>query len=90
MRFSTLALAAAPALVAAQDAQKGNLGFSVGTKKADGTCKSQQDYETDFDNMSKNAGVKIVRGYDANDCNFAQNILPAAKAKGAQVVLGIW
>ena len=47
MHFSTLAtavIAAAPALVAAE----GRLGWALGTKKADGSCKYTADYEADF------------------------------------------
>ena len=84
--LSTLVLAAAPALVAAS----GTLGFALGDKKTDGTCKFQVDYESDFDAISNNAGSKLVRIYAASDCNTAQQILPAAKSKGFQVVLGVW
>lgn len=89
MRFSlaiSAALAAAPALVSAT----GTLGFALGTKKGDGSCKYQQDYEDDFDAISSASGSKIVRGYSASDCNCAQYILPAAKAKGFKVLLGVW
>ncbi|KAF2401547.1 putative glucan 1,3-beta-glucosidase [Trichodelitschia bisporula] len=88
MHFSLLAaaLAVAPALVSA----KGTLGFALGTKNADGTCKAQSDYEADFDAIADASGSKLVRGYSASDCNAAQYILPAAKSKGFQVVLGIW
>lgn len=81
-----LALAASPALVSA----KGNLGFALGTKKADGSCKYTADYEADFDAISSASGSKLVRGYSASDCNCAQQILPAAKSKGFQVILGVW
>ncbi|KZF26483.1 glycoside hydrolase family 17 protein [Xylona heveae TC161] len=87
MRFSSvvpLALAAAPAVVSAA----GTLGFALGDKKADGSCKYTADYEADFDTL---AGLtKVVRGYSASDCNTAQQILPAAKNKGFQVLLGVW
>jgi len=90
MRFSAIAataLAAAPAVSAV-----GSMGFALGTKKADGSCKSQQDYEDDFTAIDTNTGgqAKVVRGYAASDCDFAKNILPAAKSKGFKVVLGIW
>jgi len=89
MRFSVavagFALAAAPLV-----AGKGTLGFALGTKKPDGTCKYQSDYEADFDAISSASGSKLVRGYAASDCNCAQYILPAAKSKGFQVVLGVW
>lgn len=90
MKFSSsvlpIALSIAPSLVSAV----GTLGFSLGTKKADGSCKAQSDYEADFDAISANSAAKIVRGYSASDCNFTQNVLPAAAKKGFQVVLGIW
>ncbi|KAF2094809.1 family 17 glycosyl hydrolase [Rhizodiscina lignyota] len=89
MRFFTtisFALAASPALGSAV----GNLGFALGTKNSDGSCKAQQDYEDDFDAIAAASGSKLVRGYAASDCNCAQYILPAAKAKGAKVILGVW
>jgi glucan 1,3-beta-glucosidase len=89
MRFSTvtpLALAIAPAAVSAA----GSLGFALGTKLSDGTCKYQADYEADFKAIAAASSAKIVRGYSASDCNNAQYILPAAKAQGFQVILGIW
>jgi glucan 1,3-beta-glucosidase len=86
MRITHLALALIPSVVSA----RGTLGFALGTKLADGSCKAQSDYESDFDTISSASGSKIVRGYSASDCNSAQYILPAAKSKGFQVVLGIW
>lgn len=83
---ASLALAAAPALAL----NKGQLGFSLGTKLPDGSCKYTADYEKDFDAIKSNAGSTIVRGYSASDCNTAQQILPAAKNKGFQVILGMW
>ena len=89
MRFSALSallLAAGPAVVSAA----GTLGFALGTKNADGSCKAQSDYESDFDAISTATGSKLVRGYSASDCNSSASILPAAKSKGFQVILGIW
>ncbi|KAK0252439.1 hypothetical protein B0A54_10374 [Friedmanniomyces endolithicus] len=83
--LATLAVAAAPTF-----AQKGNLGFALGTKKAEGTCKYTQDYEDDFSAIRSASGSTLVRGYAASDCNCAQQILPAAKNKGFKVILGIW
>ncbi|KAK1067426.1 glycoside hydrolase 3 protein [Friedmanniomyces endolithicus] len=83
--LATLAVAAVPTL-----AQKGNLGFALGTKKADGSCKYTQDYEDDFSAIQSASGSTLVRGYAASDCNCAQQILPAAKNKGFKVILGIW
>ena len=95
MRTSTIAAAlaaATPATVFAQDptALGARLGFALGTKLADGTCKYTADYEKDFDAISSQSGSTIVRGYSASDCNFAQQILPAAQNRGFQVILGIW
>lgn len=89
MRFSAVAaaLAASPAVVSAA---KGTMGFALGTKMADGSCKTQQDYADDFDAIKSASGSTLVRGYAASDCNMAKNALPAAKEKGFQVVLGIW
>ncbi|KAF2761770.1 putative glucan 1,3-beta-glucosidase [Pseudovirgaria hyperparasitica] len=89
MRFATIAATAAifaPTVVSAD----GVLGFALGTKMGDGNCKSQSDYEADFEAISSHSGSKLVRGYAASDCDAAKNILPAAKSKGFQVVLGIW
>lgn len=77
-------LAAAPAVVSA----RGTLGFSLGDKNADGTCKSTSDYEADFDSLKGLA--TLVRTYSGTECDTPQNILPAAKSKGFKVVLGIW
>lgn len=89
MRFSTVmaALAASPGVV---HAAKGTMGFALGTKMGDGSCKTQQDYADDFDAIQSNSGATLVRGYAASDCDMAKNALPAAKAKGFKVVLGIW
>lgn len=87
MRFASLislALAAAPAVVSAA----GTLGFALGDKNADGTCKATSDYEADFDTLK--AHTTLVRIYAASDCNCSANILPAAKTKGFKVVLGVW
>ncbi len=87
MRFSlmSLALAAAPILVSAA---AGNIGFALGDKKTDGTCKKQADYAADFKAISTVSS--LVRIYAASDCYTAANILPAAKAAGFKVILGIW
>ncbi|KAF7561425.1 hypothetical protein G7046_g2701 [Stylonectria norvegica] len=88
MRFSsTTFMALAPALAAAAD---GTLGFALGAKTASGACKFTADYEADFDAILANANSTLVRIYAADQCNTAQQILPAAKTKGFKVLLGIW
>lgn len=90
MRATTLIigclLAVFPFLASAQ----GTLGFALGDKKPDGSCKFQVDYEADFDAIKTNAGSSVVRVYAAADCNTAQEILPAAKSKDFKVILGVW
>lgn len=77
-------LAAVPAAVSA----RGTLGFSLGDKKPDGSCKATSDYEADFDTLKDL--TTLVRTYSASECDCAQNIIPAAKNKGFTVTLGIW
>ncbi|KAJ9255195.1 CAZyme family GH17 [Paecilomyces variotii] len=87
MRISNIlpiALAAAPVAVSAA----GTLGLALGDKNPDGSCKQTSDYEADFDQLK--SVTKLVRTYSASDCNTAKNIIPAAKAKGFKVVLGVW
>lgn len=87
MRISNIipfALAAAPVAVSAA----GTLGLSLGDKNPDGSCKKTSDYEADFDHLKSH--TTLVRTYSASDCDTAKNIIPAAKAKGFKVVLGVW
>ncbi|OTB02903.1 glycoside hydrolase family 17 protein [Hypoxylon sp. CI-4A] len=89
MRVSTIvsaAVAAGPIVASAA----GQLGFSLGNKKADGSCKEASDYTADFASISKETGSKVVRIYAASDCDVAKLILPAAKTAGFKVILGIW
>ncbi|KAI1408580.1 glycoside hydrolase family 17 protein [Hypoxylon sp. FL1857] len=89
MRFSTILSAAAAAGPIVASAA-GQMGFALGNKKADGTCKESADYTADFAAISKETGSKIVRIYAASDCDVAKLILPAAKTAGFKVILGIW
>jgi len=78
------ALVACPLAVSAA----GTLGFAVGNTNPDNSCKKQKDYEMDFEALK---GVtKVVRTYTSGGCDTAKSIIPAAKAKGFQVVLGVW
>ncbi|KAI0138123.1 glycoside hydrolase family 17 protein [Hypoxylon sp. NC0597] len=89
MRFSTILSAAAvtgPIVASAA----GQMGFALGNKKSDGSCKESADYTADFAAISKETGSKIVRIYAASDCDVAKLILPAAKTAGFKVILGIW
>lgn len=64
------------------------MGFSLGVKKPDGSCKQRVDFEQDFDALK--AHSHIVRTYSAADCGNTEFLIPAAKDKGFKVVLGIW
>lgn len=89
MRLSTTltaVLAAGPAVVSAA----GNLGFALGSKNPDGTCKTQADYEADLVAIADQSSARTVRIYAADQCNTAQFLLPAAAKKGFKVILGIW
>lgn len=89
MRFSTI-LSAAVATGPIVASAAGQLGFALGNKKADGTCKESSDYAADFAALTKETSAKVVRIYAASDCDVAKLILPAAKTAGFKVVLGIW
>lgn len=92
MRFaSTAAIFAAAAAGPATVSAAGTLGWALGNKQEDGsTCKKATDYEADFDVIKRESGSTIVRTYSTTDCDTAKVILPVAKEKGFQVVLGIW
>ena len=57
------ALVAAPLAVSAA----GKLGFAVGNTNPDGSCKSQSDYEADFEAIAGNTQSKLVRTYSSTD-----------------------
>lgn len=87
MRVSALIPLVAAVLPATASAA-GTLGFSLGNKNPDSSCKQTIDYVKDFRALK---GVStLVRTYSASDCNTAKNIIPAAKSEGFKVVLGVW
>lgn len=87
MRVGSLLLSLAAALPAAVTAS-GTLGFALGDKNPDGSCKEASDYEKDFDALKPL--TNLVRIYSVSDCHSGENIVPAAKAKGFKVVMGVW
>merc|ERR1711988_1829508 len=68
----------------------GTLGFALGVKRPDGSCKVTGDYEADFDAIKSSSGSTDVRVFDASECDVVAQILPAAQTKGFGVVLGVW
>lgn len=77
-------VAALPAAVTA----RGNLGFSLGNKNPDSSCKATSDYKADFEALK--GLTNVVRTYSASNCHTAENIIPAAKDKGFKVVMAVW
>lgn len=68
----------------------GMLGFALGNKRVDGSCKSTADYQEDLHAIKENSGSRIVRLYSAAECDSALQLLPAARSQGFQVLLGVW
>lgn len=87
---TVLAAVMTAASIPGVSAAAGQLGFALGVKQASGACKVQGDYEADFDAIKAASGSTIVRVYSAADCDVTRQILPAAKNKNFQVVLGVW
>lgn len=90
---SAVALLAATAPIAVS--AKGRLGFSLGVRNSDGSCKSTEEFSKDFAAL-EGTGAKIVRTYSALDgaiqpeCKVPGAILPAAEKAGIQVIIGLW
>lgn len=87
----TAILATAPSLISAA----GQLGFALGNTNPDGSCKVQSDFVADFAAIKKSTNSGLVRTYSSSDqygnnCNTVSAIMPAAKAAGFKVLLGIW
>ncbi|CEP64015.1 glucan 1,3-beta-glucosidase LALA0_S10e00298g [Lachancea lanzarotensis] len=66
----------------------GELGFNIGVKNNDGTCKSTQDYENDFNTLK--GYTDTIKVYAASDCNTLQNLGPAAEKAGFGIFVGVW
>jgi len=88
MKAATYALALAASLTGANAYWK---GFNVQATLANGACKSQSDWENDFRKMmSLPGGYSSMRVYASSDCNTLDNAVPAAKATGGQILVGVW
>ena len=86
MKFGTIA--SLTALGASSVSALGDLGFNLGVKNNDGTCKSTEDYAKDLKALS--AYTSTVKVYAASDCNTLQNLGPAAEKAGFGVFVGVW
>ncbi|MCJ1312427.1 glycoside hydrolase 3 protein [Agyrium rufum] len=86
MRTAALLTAAAALPLAVSAA--GTLGFALGDKNGDGSCKVTSDYAKDFTALK--GSTSLVRMYAASECSSAEQVLPAASSAGFKVVLGVW
>jgi glucan endo-1,3-beta-D-glucosidase len=88
MKTAAYALALTATLTGANAYWK---GFNVQATLADGSCKSQSDWEADFNTMKSLPGAfTSMRVYASSDCNTLVNAVPAAIATGGQILVGVW
>lgn len=88
MKFATAILAISASLSTANAFWK---GFNLGANTPSGACKTQADWEADFNTMkSLPGGLSSARLYAASDCNALANAVPAAIATGSQILVGVW
>jgi glucan endo-1,3-beta-D-glucosidase len=88
MKTAAYALALAASLTGANAYWK---GFNVQATRADGSCKTQADWEQDFNTMKQlPGGFTSMRVYAASDCNTLANAVPAAINTGGQILAGVW
>ena len=88
MKTAAYALALTATLTGANAYWK---GFNVQATLADGSCKSQSDWEADFNTMKSLPGAfTSMRVYASSDCNTLVNAIPAAIATGGQILVGVW
>lgn len=84
-------LAAGLLLLTAQASALTYKGFSLGANRADGACKYTADWKKDFQTIkSWNKGFNAVRLYACSDCNTLGKAVPAAKATGIKILVGVW
>lgn len=66
-------------------------GFNVQATMANGACKTQADWEKDFNTMKAlPGGFSSMRVYASSDCDTLANAVPAAIATGGQILAGVW
>jgi len=88
MKTISYALALAGTLTGANAYWK---GFNVGATLADGSCKSQSDWEADCTLMQSLPGsFSSLRIYASSDCDTLANAVPAVLATGCQILVGVW
>jgi len=66
-------------------------GFNMAAQNADGSCKTQAQWNAAFKRLQALPGhFSSVRIYAASDCNTLVNAVPAAIATGTRLLVGIW
>ncbi|PQE31023.1 glycoside hydrolase family 17 protein [Rutstroemia sp. NJR-2017a WRK4] len=85
---TSLALALAATVTGANAYWK---GFNVQATLANGQCKTQADWENDFNLIKSFPGnFDSIRVYASSDCNTLANVVPAAIATQMKVLAGVW
>nr|POF22138.1 putative glucan endo-1,3-beta-glucosidase eglc [Quercus suber] len=88
MRFSSTIAALAATLPLTQAFWK---GFNVGANNEDGSCKTQAQWETAFNQLKGlHQHVTSVRLYASSDCNTLEYAVPAAINTGTNILVGVW
>lgn len=87
MHFSSALLATLLA-TATQVTAIGDLGFDIGVKNNDGSCKTTEQYIQDLEILKPH--TNIIKIYAVSDCNTLENLGPAAEQMGFSIFTGIW
>ncbi len=89
---SSLHLLALPLTALLQSTTAYWRGSNVGaTLPLTGACKSQSDWERDFNTLRSLPGsYTSIRVYASSDCNTLANAVPAAIATGGTILAGVW
>ncbi|CAG8953434.1 hypothetical protein HYFRA_00010183 [Hymenoscyphus fraxineus] len=88
MKTTSYALALAASFTGANAYWK---GFNSQATMGNGACKTQADWEKDFNVMKAlPGGFSSIRVYASSDCNTLANAVPAAIATGGTILASVW
>lgn len=66
-------------------------GFNLPGNLPSGACKGVNDWKKDFAVIKSLPGkFDSARLYASSDCNTLANAVPAAKASGVKLLVGVW
>jgi len=66
-------------------------GFNLGGNTKTGACKTIVDWTNEFKELKKFTGGDLsVKLFSTSDCNTLDNAIPAAKATGTSLWVGVW